>query len=361
MEDGPCWLGFRSELFNRRPPGYRVATDSHGKNSAGGVHKAKGSRKAAADTVAELLYTSPLFRAARDYAMAATDNWYILSARHGLLRPDEVVSPYNETLKRMRPAAKQHWAEKVKASLRHVLNPGDTVTLLAGVEYRSLLTEHITDMGCELRIPLKGLSIGRQVQWLQSAVHERTRPYWLNQFYKQLTRLSVGLQAPELRMCAGRMPWPGRGVYFFFEPNEFRQETENARVVRVGTHAVSVGSASTLWGRLHTHRGGADGSGNHRGSIFRLHVGNALIERDGLREAYPIWGKGQSAPSEVRLQEAPLERLVSEHIGRMRIVWLAINDPPGAFSDRRFVERNSIALLTCPVRCLPRTHLLTAG
>src|SRR5690606_41344613 len=67
---------------------------------------------------------------------------------------------------------------------------------------------------------------------------------------------------------------PTRGVYFFFEPGEFREDGQTPRVVRVGTHAVSTGSRTTLWQRLAAHRGRTGGrhpgGGNHRGSIFRL-------------------------------------------------------------------------------------------
>jgi hypothetical protein len=69
-----------------------------------------------------------------------------------------------------------------------------------------------------------------------------------------------------------------RGVYFFFEGGELRSQSgSGGLVVRIGTHAVSVGSKSTLWGRLAQHRGSLSGNGNHRGSIFRLWVGSALL------------------------------------------------------------------------------------
>lgn len=39
--------------------------------------------------------------------------------------------------------------------------------------------------------------------------------------------------------CQGRMPWPQRGDYFFFEPGEHREvASSRRRVVRVGTHAL---------------------------------------------------------------------------------------------------------------------------
>ena len=84
---------------------------------------------------------------------------------------------------------------------------------------------------------------------------------------------------PQLRACHGRMPWPRRGVYFFFEEGEVRSDSGSGpRVVRVGTHALTDRSKTTLWNRLAQHRGVArSGGGNHRGSVFRLLVGQALL------------------------------------------------------------------------------------
>src|SRR5262245_54765277 len=39
------------------------------------------------------LYTSQLFRALREYAISRADDWYVLSAEYGLLRPDQTVAP----------------------------------------------------------------------------------------------------------------------------------------------------------------------------------------------------------------------------------------------------------------------------
>ncbi len=82
----------------------------------------------------------------------------------------------------------------------------------------------------------------------------------------------------------GGLVWPKRGVYFFFEPFEERTTSGSGlRVTRVGTHGLKAGSRSTLWKRLRQHRGTLRGKyaggGNHRGSVFRLHVGTALIHK----------------------------------------------------------------------------------
>jgi len=49
---------------------------------------------------------------------------------------------------------------------------------------------------------------------------------------------------------------------------------------------------------------------------------------------------------EERRSEAQLERQVSEVIGRMPFLWVAVDDAPGPESERLVLERNLIALLS---------------
>ncbi|MDE0617457.1 MAG: hypothetical protein OXH87_07695 [Rhodospirillaceae bacterium] len=152
--------------------------------------------------------------------------------------------------------------------------------------------------------------------------------------------------ARKLSQCDGRTGWPQRGIYFFRELGEGRSDTGSGpRIVRVGTHALKAGSKTRLWTRLRQHGGQKrSGGGNHRGSIFRLLVGTALIDRDSLKSS--TWGNRSSAPREVRRVEQPLEQAVSKAIGTMPFLWLEIDDEPGPDSLRGYVERNAIALLS---------------
>ena len=175
-------------------------------------------------------------------------------------------------------------------------------------------------------------------------------------FHRLLERLEATVGGTRrLCECNGRMDWPRRGLYFFFEPGEARSGSgEGPRVVRVGTHALTAGSRSTLWGRLSQHRGVEDGGGNHRGSIFRLLAGVALARAGGA--ALPgSWGVGADAGTaarrlgidrdEVRAGEAELEQRVSLYVGEMPVLWLAVDDEPGPSSKRGWIERNAVALL----------------
>lgn len=75
----------------------------------------------------------------------------------------------------------------------------------------------------------------------------------LDQLYAILDELrcSIG-DYRYLNNCTGKSGWPNRGLYFFFEDGEFREDGTTPRVVRAGTHAISRGSRTTLWNRLHT-------------------------------------------------------------------------------------------------------------
>ena len=170
----------------------------------------------------------------------------------------------------------------------------------------------------------------------------------LRTFYSLLDQLRTRIGGPrKLSDCDGRMSWPNRGVDVVFEDGERRSHSGNGgRVVRVGTHTLKVGSKTTLWNRLSQHRGSKRAKGgNHRGSVFRLHVGTALLHREpNLR--CPSWATGSSMPAEVRQKEHFLEAMVSEVISNMSFLWLEVGDPPGPQSERGYIERNTIGLLS---------------
>lgn len=179
----------------------------------------------------------------------------------------------------------------------------------------------------------------------------------LNKFYGLLHGLKQrvgGMQ--KLKNCTGYMDWPDRGVYFFLEPSETRDLSDQLRVTRVGTHAVSEGSSTSLWDRLKQHYGTGSGSPNHphggahRGSVYRKRVGEAIIEKHDLHDDYPDWDKRWSSiereRSEVRDEEYILERRVSTYIREQPFLWVNLDDEPSADSDRSYLEQNAIALLS---------------
>jgi hypothetical protein len=184
-----------------------------------------------------------------------------------------------------------------------------------------------------------------------------TRRDDLDRFYDALDDLDrhVG-GARKLAECTGYMNWPDRGVYVFLEPGETRTSTEQPRVTRVGTHAVSAGSGTSLWDGLKQHYETSLGSDahphgeNHRGSVYRKRVGEAIVEKHGLGDDYRDWDDRWSTIERdravVRDEEYLLERRVSAYIREQPFLWLDVDDDPGADGDRAFLERNAIALLS---------------
>jgi hypothetical protein len=144
---------------------------------------------------------------------------------------------------------------------------------------------------------------------------------------------------------------PQQGVYFFFDEREPRASGDEARIIRVGTHALKAESSRTLSNRLGQHRGALagrhPGGGNHRGSVFRLHVGKALIAKGGWSPAIAeVWGVNQPRGFRADAEESALERVVSDYIRALPFVWVPVVDKAGPDSVRGVIEKGAIALLS---------------
>ena len=112
------------------------------------------------------LYTSRLFQGLRSYAEQHADKWYILSAKHGLVHPNQILEPYEKTLYRMSKNERDQWAHAVQSALIQLLSPDDNVLILAGKRYRENLVPFLQDHGHFVEVPLRGLSLGKQLQFL---------------------------------------------------------------------------------------------------------------------------------------------------------------------------------------------------
>lgn len=119
-----------------------------------------GKQKLATPAEARLLYVSPLFRKASAYAAATYDRWFILSARHGLLAPEQRIAPYDLSLRHLSRDERRQWAANVLAEIER-LNLDDAVYFLhAGQRYSEFLAEPLAATR-----PLTGLGIGQQMAW----------------------------------------------------------------------------------------------------------------------------------------------------------------------------------------------------
>ena len=105
--------------------------------------------------------------ASRRYAEQNADDWFILSAEHGVLRPDQVIGPYEHTLKTMPKRDRRAWAERVQRQLLELLPAGAVVVVLAGERYREGVVPFLESHGFTVEVPMFGLKFGPQLRWLK--------------------------------------------------------------------------------------------------------------------------------------------------------------------------------------------------
>ncbi|WP_200952103.1 DUF6884 domain-containing protein [Arthrobacter sp. Soil736] len=124
------------------------------------------SQKLTRPAPARELYVSQLFRKASAYAELTCDRWYVLSAKHGVVHPDEILEPYDMRLgTNHRTTPPIHpWAARVRDQMAVEFAGIENVKLiaLAGEQYRTVLL----NSQWPSEVPMHGLGIGQQLGWL---------------------------------------------------------------------------------------------------------------------------------------------------------------------------------------------------
>jgi len=117
------------------------------------------------------LYTSPLFRGRRRHVEQTCDRWFVLSAKHGLVDPDTVLEPYDQTLKRAGRAERQRWSAAVLKALELELGSFSSTVfeIHAGDDYRAFgLVDGIRKLGGQVVVPTDRLSLGQQLAFYRT-------------------------------------------------------------------------------------------------------------------------------------------------------------------------------------------------
>ena len=168
----------------------------------------------------------------------------------------------------------------------------------------------------------------------------------IDRFYKLLNWVQEKCPRRLFGDLSSKMHIPHQGVYFFFEPGEYREDGQSARVVRIGTHAAQARSKATVYSRIKNHWGSnKEGHGKHRMSVHRELMGLALRNRDQLN--YPNWADRKYKNDKLVLKkEQELELIVSEYIRRYEFTVLEVPGESSKNNDRAFIEANAIALLS---------------
>ncbi|MEE8364209.1 MAG: hypothetical protein V3R76_00345 [Gammaproteobacteria bacterium] len=130
--------------------------------------KQKGEKAAPARE----LYKSPLFKTRLEYAESLNpDRILILSAKHGLLELDQVIEPYDISMKGKSPEEKRNWARVAYNKISTMLQPtGSEFIFLTGKDYRTELSKLLGQHpDAKITVPFEGLGIGAQLMDMKRA------------------------------------------------------------------------------------------------------------------------------------------------------------------------------------------------
>lgn len=158
-------------MFVRRCPIVRVPSRS----AARVVLVGCVSKKQALAAPAKDLYVSDLFRKRRAYVESSGLRWFILSALHGVLDPEDEIEPYDVRLSKLPRRERMMWGQRVARELEERLGALGAVTfeVHAGAAYAEAIEGPIGELGGTVVLPLAGLPIGRQLQWAMDQLGER--------------------------------------------------------------------------------------------------------------------------------------------------------------------------------------------
>lgn len=134
-------------------------------------------KKAALSVQAQDLYVSALFVGRRRYVEASCDEWWILSAKHGLVHPEDLLEPYDLSLKQLGRSDRRTWSEHVLRSFdeRVGSTADDVVEIHAGAEYREFgLVDGLKRRGLVVENPTLGLPIGPQLSFYKEATRSES-------------------------------------------------------------------------------------------------------------------------------------------------------------------------------------------
>jgi len=129
------------------------------------------SKQAVSAPAAEL-YTSPLFLGRRAFVEATCDRWYVLSALHGLVQPEQIRDPYDRTLNDACAAEKREWSQAVIDALGRELGSlrGMIFEIHAGRAYMDFgVASGLQREGAQIELPVAGLGLGQQLAFYAGA------------------------------------------------------------------------------------------------------------------------------------------------------------------------------------------------
>jgi hypothetical protein len=113
---------------------------------------------------AKHLYDSTYFERMREYAEATGEPWKILSAKHGLVDPEETLAPYDAF------GLSNVQCKRIAAELDR--QDVDSVRVIAGKKYVDPLTPELEAKGIDVVELCRGQRIGERLKTLKTMTKE---------------------------------------------------------------------------------------------------------------------------------------------------------------------------------------------
>jgi len=302
------------------------------------------SKKLTKKAKAQELYTSSLFKRNLQYSQLLNpDGVYILSAKHGLVSLKKVIAPYNETLNDKNSKEVKEWAERVMSQLAGEVDISKThFIFLAGEKYR----KHLLPKLPKYSVPLKGLTIGRQLQRLKALISTLENNNHCKALHDALSRMKT-YQFP-----FNSRELPLNGIYILFQKREAGHGT--SRIVRVGTHT----GEGQLPSRMRQHFIVE----NKDRSIFRKNIGRCILNKasDSFLENWEIDLTTTKAKKKYKgkinlEKQNAIEEEVSKYLKR-NFCFVVI--PMKSKEERLFWESRIISTVSKCIDCKPSSNWL---
>ena len=291
--------------------------------------------KAARPSAAKDLYTSTLFKKQRAYAEQVGVPWFILSAEHGLVAPDEWLAPYERYLAETPASYRAAWGMWVAARLDLLAGPlaDKTIEIHAGSTYLGAVRPELEKRGARVVDPLKGLQMGPRLAWYGDT--DSVPPAEDDDVERCVQALSdaAASLSPQEFIARGRAPYDRPGLYSWWVDDEGAEDLGRGLDVEVKPGLIYAGLAgatrwpsglrsnNTLWLRVMTmHLGG-----HHEFSTFRRTLGAIVAHSDAVTQ---IDEEGLTRWMHAHLRLVTVTYEDRDSLGRLEREVLARLDPP---------------------------------
>lgn len=170
----------------------------------------------------EMYMPSTLFQASLNYALSKVENKYdqifILSAKYHLISLNQLIKPYDLTLKKMKQLEIKQWSKIVYEQMKSKFDINNThFIFLAGNHYIKPLISYLDKNKYTNPIPLEYRIIGKRIKWLKE-----------NSYNNSQTILAKDLRKTELIKT---IPKDKPGWYKWWASKEVLEKLLNSKYI----------------------------------------------------------------------------------------------------------------------------------